>query len=97
MPSSLLRRAPLALPVRQLTKNLPLALRIRELESSAKRWTGSSNRSQRQGGIGRQYEGTGLGLSIYKRLVELMDGTISVKSQWGQGSTFIITLPVSMI
>jgi PAS domain S-box-containing protein len=52
---------------------------------------------QLQSGIGRQYEGTGLGLSISKRLVELMGGTMSVKSQWGQGSTFAITLPLSVL
>lgn len=52
---------------------------------------------QLQSGIGRQYEGTGLGLSISKRLIELLGGTISVKSEQGQGSTFTITLPVTML
>ena len=38
-------------------------------------------------------EGTGLGMPIVKRLVELMDGTIQVKSKKGVGTTFIVILP----
>jgi CheY-like chemotaxis protein len=36
----------------------------------------------------RNVEGTGLGLSITKKLVELMEGQISVKSEYGVGTTF---------
>ncbi|WP_049945762.1 DegV family protein [Butyrivibrio sp. LC3010] len=40
----------------------------------------------------RHIEGTGLGLSIVKQLVEMMDGSISVNSVYGEGSTFNVTI-----
>jgi CheY-like chemotaxis protein len=42
----------------------------------------------------RKYKGTGLGLAISKKLVEMLNGTIEVKSKVNKGTTFIIHLPV---
>ncbi len=44
----------------------------------------------------RQYGGTGLGLSICKRLVELMNGAITVRSELSRGSEFSFTLAVGL-
>ena len=41
----------------------------------------------------RSIEGTGLGLHITYRLLEMMNGRIDVESEYGSGSTFIITVP----
>ncbi|WP_051412061.1 sensor histidine kinase [Halonatronum saccharophilum] len=43
----------------------------------------------------RRSEGSGIGLSIVKLLVELHRGKIEVESEVGEGSRFIITLPVT--
>ncbi|MDO4502518.1 MAG: ATP-binding protein [Coriobacteriia bacterium] len=37
-------------------------------------------------------QGTGLGMAITKRIVDMMDGTIAVESQVGEGTTFAVTL-----
>jgi CheY-like chemotaxis protein/anti-sigma regulatory factor (Ser/Thr protein kinase) len=45
----------------------------------------------------RNYEGTGLGLAICRKLVSLMNGHISVKSEQGVGTTFTIALPLIVV
>ncbi len=45
----------------------------------------------------REKEGTGLGLAICKMLATLMDGTIDVKSEYGRGSTFTVTIEQKII
>ncbi|MCB9601732.1 MAG: ATP-binding protein [Polyangiales bacterium] len=44
----------------------------------------------------RKYGGTGLGLAISKRFVEMMGGSIHVRSRTGEGSTFTVRLPVRL-
>ena len=41
----------------------------------------------------RNIEGTGLGLSISKHLLTLMNGDITVESEYGKGSTFSFEIP----
>ena len=45
----------------------------------------------------RNIEGTGLGLNIAKQLVDLMQGTIEVESEYGKGSVFTIKIPQKVI
>lgn len=50
---------------------------------------------QENASAGRIFQGSGLGLSIAHNLVHLMHGTITASSILGQGSTFVVELPLA--
>lgn len=50
---------------------------------------------ERLGAENSSIEGTGLGLALSKRLIDTMDGVLSVQSVVGQGSVFSVELPLS--
>ncbi len=52
--------------------------------------------SQKEGGARSEYRGAGLGMPIAKSLVELMGGTISVKSRLNEGSVFTVDVPFAI-
>lgn len=44
--------------------------------------------------IARRFGGTGLGMTITKEIIELMGGTITLRSESGKGTVFALTLPM---
>jgi len=45
-------------------------------------------------GFGRRYQGSGIGLTICKKIIDLLNGKITLESEPGKGSTFSIWLPL---
>jgi signal transduction histidine kinase len=52
---------------------------------------------QVDGSSRRRYGGVGLGLALVKEVVQAMDGTVSLDSMVGEGSTFTISLPAAPV
>ena len=52
--------------------------------------------TQESEGHARSHEGSGLGLTITRRLVELMNGDITVTSEKARGTTFTLTFPCTV-
>ena len=52
---------------------------------------------QADNSLSRNHEGSGIGLSLVRALVEMHDGNISVNSTEGEGSEFIINIPVKEV
>ncbi|HOI50663.1 MAG TPA: ATP-binding protein, partial [Prolixibacteraceae bacterium] len=48
---------------------------------------------QAETSVTRRYGGAGLGLSIVKKLVELQQGTVSMESRPGEGTTVFFSIP----
>jgi PAS domain S-box-containing protein len=49
-----------------------------------------------EGARGRTYEGSGIGLALVQELTRLHGGSVTVESEYGQGSTFRVSVPAGV-
>src|SRR5262249_12921602 len=49
---------------------------------------------QADGSVSREYAGTGIGLALVKEIAALHGGVVSVRSQYGEGSSFEVAIPL---
>ncbi|MDB5335093.1 MAG: sensor hybrid histidine kinase, partial [Planctomycetaceae bacterium] len=47
-----------------------------------------------EGAQGRTHEGTGIGLALVQELTKLIGGSVTVESEYGQGTTFRVSIPM---
>jgi PAS domain S-box-containing protein len=47
-----------------------------------------------KGAQGRTFEGSGIGLALVQELARLHGGSVRVKSEFGKGSTFVVSIPL---
>lgn len=71
-------------------KDTGIGISEEQLQNIFNRFYQADNSTTRKG------EGTGIGLSLTKELVELMGGSIEVKSEVGKGTTFMLLLPIQV-
>ena len=74
--------------IRLIVKDTGIGMTKPEKERLFKRF------EQADSSITRRFGGTGLGMAITQQLVALMQGTIEVKSDFGEGSTFTVHIPL---
>ena len=80
----------MALRVEDTGIGIPLS----EQEQIFEKFRQGSTSSEGRDHVKREYGGTGLGLSIVRELSRLLGGDVSLESEFGKGSVFIVTIPV---
>ncbi|NJW52991.1 hybrid sensor histidine kinase/response regulator [Salinimicrobium oceani] len=83
--------------LRQARRNPVLCIEVKDTGigiSEAQKEKVFEEFSQEDKSIEKRYGGTGLGLAISKKLTDLLQGRISLESEPGKGSTFLLEIPV---